>query len=137
MTAHIVAAVKDFPPGTRKLVKLGRRDVVVFNVGGEFFALNNRCPHLGGSLFDGIQTSMVQSSEPGVYACSRPGELVKCPWHGWGYDIRTGQSWCDPADVRVRQYETAVMPGAQLVAGPLVAETLTVRVEDDYVLVEA
>ena len=45
MAKHVVAAVADIPPGGRKLVEVSGRAVVVFNVGGEFFALNNRCPH--------------------------------------------------------------------------------------------
>ena len=50
MAKHVVAAVAEFPPGTRKLAQLNGRAIVVFNLGGEFFALNNRCPHRGGSL---------------------------------------------------------------------------------------
>ena len=45
--------------------------------------------------------------------------MVKCPWHGWEFDIRTGKSWCDPSRVRVRQYPVAVKPGTELVEGPV------------------
>jgi nitrite reductase/ring-hydroxylating ferredoxin subunit len=137
MPAHIVAAVAEIPPGTRRLVEVGGRAVVVFNLGGEFFALANRCPHRGGSLFHGIQTGLVESKEPGHYCYSRAGEMVKCPWHGWEFDIRTGKSWCDPSRIRIRQFPVAVRAGAELVEGPYIAETIAVRIEDDYVLVEA
>ncbi len=50
MPKHIVAPVEDIRPGERRLVEVNGRAVVVFNLGGEFFALNNRCPHKGGSL---------------------------------------------------------------------------------------
>jgi 3-phenylpropionate/trans-cinnamate dioxygenase ferredoxin subunit len=63
--------------------------------------------------------------------------MVKCPWHGWEFDIRTGRSWCDPSRLRVRQYPVSVQPGAKLAEGPYVAETFAVRLEDNYVLVEA
>ena len=137
MAKHVVAAVGEIPPGTRKLAQLNGRAIVVFNLGGEFFALNNRCPHRGGSLCQGKQTGLVQSSEPGEYQYTRKGEIIRCPWHGWEFDIRTGQSWCDPTRVRVRHYPVSVQPGTQLVAGPYVAETVPVTVEDDYVVVEA
>jgi nitrite reductase/ring-hydroxylating ferredoxin subunit len=137
MPGQVVATVDQIPPGQRKLVEVGDREIVVFNLGGEFFALNNRCPHRGGSLADGIQTGLVESTEPGQYSYSRPGEMVKCPWHGWEYDIRTGKSWCDPSRLRIRQYPVSVRPGAQLVEGPYVAESFPVRLEDDYVVVEA
>jgi nitrite reductase/ring-hydroxylating ferredoxin subunit len=134
---HVVAAVDEIPKGGRKLVNAGGRAIVVFNLGGEFFAITNRCPHKGGSLCEGRLTGLVQSSEPGEYEVSRRGEILRCPWHGWEFDIRTGKSWCDPGKVRARNYAVAVMPGAQLVEGPFVAETFPVRVENDYVVVEA
>ena len=60
MAEYVVATVDEIPPGQRKLVEAGGRAVVIYNLAGEFFALNNRCPHRGGSLFQGIQTSLVE-----------------------------------------------------------------------------
>jgi 3-phenylpropionate/trans-cinnamate dioxygenase ferredoxin subunit len=96
MAGHVVATVDQIPPGQRKLVEVGGRAIVIYNLAGAFFALANRCPHRGGSLFDGIQTGLVESTEPGRYSYSRPGEMVKCPWHGWEFDIRTGKSVVRP-----------------------------------------
>ena len=137
MPKHIVAATADIPPGQRKLVDVNGRAVVIFNLGGEFFALNNRCPHKGGSLCDGKQTGLIQSSEPGEYRYSRRGEIIRCPWHSWEFDIRTGQSWCDPQRLRTRKYAVSVAKGAQLVEGPYKAETFPVSVENAYIVVEA
>jgi nitrite reductase/ring-hydroxylating ferredoxin subunit len=66
----------------------------------------------------------------------RKGEMVRCPWHGWEFDIRTGQSWCEPAKVRARAYPTEIAAGAEVVKGPYVAETVLVTVEEQYVVVE-
>jgi 3-phenylpropionate/trans-cinnamate dioxygenase ferredoxin subunit len=137
MPKHVVAAADEIPPGGRKLVEVNGRAVVVFNLGGEFFALNNRCPHRGGSLCKGVTVGLVQSSEPGDYRVSRKGEIIRCPWHSWEFDIRTGQSRCDPGKVRTRRYEVAVEAGATLVEGPYRAETFPVSVEGQYVVVEA
>src|SRR5262249_29745248 len=123
--------------GGGKVGSIGKRAMVVFNVGGEFFALNNRCPHRGGSLAHGILTGLVESSEPGEYRYSRRGEIIRCPWHSWEFDVRTGRSWCDPQRLRVKNYAVAVEPGRTLVEGPYVAETFRVSVENDYVVVEA
>ncbi|HLH95371.1 MAG TPA: Rieske (2Fe-2S) protein [Xanthobacteraceae bacterium] len=137
MAGHVVATIAEIPPGKRKLVDAGGRAIVVYNLDGEFFALSNRCPHRGGSLACGIQTGLVQSSLPGEYRYSRAGEMVKCPWHGWEFDIRTGKSWCDPSRLRVRQFPVSVRPGGELVEGPYVVETFPVRLEDNYIVVEA
>ena len=136
MAAHVVATVDEIPPGKRKLVEVSGRAIVVFNLGGDFYALNNRCPHRGGSLAQGIQTGLVESKEPGDYCYSRLGEMVKCPWHGWEFDIRTGQSYCDPKRFRARAYPVNVEPGSAVVKGPYVAETLAVSIESDYVVVD-
>jgi 3-phenylpropionate/trans-cinnamate dioxygenase ferredoxin subunit len=136
MAKHVVAPVAEIPPGGRKLVDVKGRAIVVFNLGGEFFALSNRCPHRGGSLCAGRLTGLVESSEPGEYRYSRRGEIIRCPWHAWEFDIRTGKSWCDPAKLHVRRYAVSVEPGTQLVEGPYVAETFPVSVENDYVVVE-
>jgi 3-phenylpropionate/trans-cinnamate dioxygenase ferredoxin subunit len=62
--------------------------------------------------------------------------MLKCPWHGWEYDIRTGQSWCDPNDTKVRAYPVTVEHGETVAKGPFVAETFQVAVEQDYIVVE-
>jgi 3-phenylpropionate/trans-cinnamate dioxygenase ferredoxin subunit len=137
MAKHVIAPLRDFPAGSRKLVDLNGRRVVVFNIKGEFFALANRCPHQGGSLYHGRLTGLVESAEPGKYRYSRQGEIIRCPWHSWEFDVRTGKSWCDPTRVRARQFAVAVTPGSQLVEGPYVAETFSVSVEDEYVVLDA
>jgi len=136
MARHVVGSADEVPPGSRKLVTVAGREIGVFNVGGKYFALLNRCPHQGGALCKGLLVGMVTSSEPGRFDYSRSGELLKCPWHGWAYDIRTGQSWCDPDDTKVKAYEVTVEPGAVLAKGPFVAETFAVSVEQDYIVVE-
>ena len=137
MSKHVVAALKDFPPGSRKLMQIDGRPIAIFNIKGELFGLLNRCPHQGGSLFDGHLIGLVESSEPGRYCYSRPGEILRCPWHGWEFDMRTGKSWCEPSRIRTKAYEVAAEAGRQLVEGPYVAETFSVTVEETYVVVDA
>jgi nitrite reductase/ring-hydroxylating ferredoxin subunit len=137
MARHVIASLNEFPAGSRKLVDIKGRPIVVFNIGGEFFALANRCPHQGGSLCEGRLVGLIESSEPGQYRYSRRGEIIRCPWHGWEFDVRTGKSWCEPDRVRARQFAVSVMPGTNLVEGPYMAETFPVRVENDYVVLEA
>jgi 3-phenylpropionate/trans-cinnamate dioxygenase ferredoxin subunit len=147
MTRHVVATVDELPPGQRKIVEIAGRSIGVFNVGGEYFALRNRCPHQGGPLCLGQLAGAVSSSGPGMYTYSRHGEMLRCPWHGWEFDIRTGQSWFDPAGVRVRRYDVTIEdevrqgnaplePGQVLVQGPYVAETYPTSIEQRRVVVE-
>jgi 3-phenylpropionate/trans-cinnamate dioxygenase ferredoxin subunit len=148
--------------GTRKLVDVAGRSIGVFNVGGELFALRNRCPHQGGPLCEGRLAGFVESDGPGDIRYTRPGEILRCPWHAWEYDIRTGQSYFNPSVVRVRQFEVSVEAGggvpsaappaaeiteiagpgtrtaglSRILTGPYVAETYPVSVDEQYVVVE-
>jgi len=116
MARYIVGTIEEILPGQRKIVEIGGRSVGVFNVNGEYFAVLNRCPHQGGSLCSGRQSGVVTSTRPGEYVTSRSGEIIRCPWHGWEFDLRTGQSWFDPRAVRVRRYDVSVEPGAVVVS---------------------
>jgi nitrite reductase/ring-hydroxylating ferredoxin subunit len=136
MARHVVARVDEIAPGSRKCVTLDGRGVIVFNVKGEFFALSETCPHKGGSLAKGIITGLVQSDGPGDHRLEREGEIVRCPWHQWEFDIKTGRSYCDPRRMRLMKFDVKVEHGASLVEGPYVAETFKVEIEDDYVVVE-
>jgi 3-phenylpropionate/trans-cinnamate dioxygenase ferredoxin subunit len=141
MEKHIVGTVAEIPPMGRKLVEVAGRTIGIFNLEGEFFALRNRCPHQGGPLCDGPLGSFIKSSGPGQYEVSRSGEMLRCPWHGWEFDVRSGQSWFDPKGVRVKSYEIEVVPGRDLippapgmVPGPYVAESYPVTVEHQYIV---
>jgi nitrite reductase/ring-hydroxylating ferredoxin subunit len=107
-----------------------------FNIAGQFYGLLNRCPHQGGSLCEGLLTGLVLADAPGEYRMERPGEIIRCPWHGWEFDIRTGQSWCEPDKIAVRQFPVVATSGQALVQGPYVAETIAVSVEEQYIVVE-
>jgi 3-phenylpropionate/trans-cinnamate dioxygenase ferredoxin subunit len=133
---QVVAKASEVAPGAVKLVTVAGREVGIFNLGGQFFALGNRCPHAGGPLCAGKIVALVQSSGPGNYSLARDKEFLRCPWHGWEFDIRTGQSWCDPNSVKARPFAVTVEPGETLAKGPYVAETFPISVDEDYLVIE-
>src|SRR5438132_223763 len=112
---YVVAKAGEIPPGGRKIVELHGRSIGVFNVDGEYCALLNWCPHQGARLCEGRLWSALEASVPGEYQTSRAGEIIACILHGWEFDLRTGQSWCDPERLRVRAYDVQVEPGSALV----------------------
>jgi len=150
MARYPVARVGEIPAGGRKIVEVAGRSIGVFNLAGRFYAVRNRCPHQGGPLCLGVLSGFVEAGEPGEYRYSRQGEILRCPWHGWEFDIITGRSWFDPARVRVRSYDVAVVAGEDLLPGedsaadapeglqpgPYLAATYPVVLDAWYVLVE-
>ena len=136
MSRHVVCPAGELPPGARRVVVVDGREIGVFNVEGRFHALLNRCPHGGAAICSGVVTGLSQSSGPGDYRLERRGEFLRCPWHGWEFDMATGQSWCDPRRTRVRSFEVKLEAGSDLVMGPYVAERYQVTVEDAYIVVD-
>lgn len=138
---YVVARADEIASGERKIVNLDGRSIGIFNVDGEYFALRNRCPHQGGALCEGKLWGVLTATTPGTFSYSPSKEILTCPWHGWEFHVRTGQSWCDPARLRVRRYEVSVedlseAPAPGMVKGPYLVETFPVTVEGSYVLVE-
>ena len=136
MSRRVLAKAGDVAPGTCKIVTAMGREIGLFNVDGEYFAISNRCPHMGAELCRGMIVGLAGSDGPGTYKLTKPGEFIRCPWHGWEFDIRTGQSWCDPKSMKARKFKVTVEPGADLVKGPYVAETFPVKVEEDYLVID-
>ncbi|MEM7118162.1 MAG: Rieske (2Fe-2S) protein [Chloroflexota bacterium] len=137
MTKHIVAKADEIAVGERKIVEVNGRSIGIFNINGQFFALRNRCPHEGAELCTGTVTGLRRSDTPGHYQWDRAGEILRCPWHGWEFDIKTGQSWFDPSRVRVRPYAVSVeadVSGYQ--PGPFMAESYPTTVEASYIIVD-
>lgn len=93
-----VAKASDLSPGKGKTVVANGKEIALFNIGGKFYAISSKCVHKGGPLGEG----------------ELDGSTVTCPWHGWEYDVKTGQGITTPVSV----------------------ETYPVRVEGEDVMVE-
>lgn len=87
-----VADVKTLPPGYGRTVHLKGREFAVYNLGGEFYAIDDICPHRGGPLGAGY----LENGQ------------VFCPLHGWAFDIRTGACLSNPSKA-VKSYPTRVI----------------------------
>lgn len=91
--AEFVFAAKtgDIPVGRGKTISVGEKSVALFNVDGMFYAIDNTCLHRGGPLGEG----------------ELEGCVVTCPWHGWKFDVRSGEMTMNTA-ARVNCYPTRV-----------------------------
>lgn len=136
MARHVVATVGEIAPGSCKIVTVRGREIGVFNVKDEYYALINRCPHDGADLCLGPVMPRFESDRVGDYKLTHHGEMLRCPWHGWEFDIKTGQSWCHPDSVKARSYPVEVVPGEALAKGPFVAETVPVIVDRNYIVLD-
>lgn len=110
MAKYEVGSVDEIPAGERKVVTVAGRSIGIFNVKGEFFALRNTCPHQGGPLCEGLLTGFLKARVPGEYEYVRRGEIVRCAWHGWEFEIASGRCLVDER-LQARRYEVRVEAG--------------------------
>ncbi|EFZ1984457.1 Rieske (2Fe-2S) protein, partial [Shigella flexneri] len=96
MNGFLVGKASEIPEGEKKIILANGRSIGVYNIGGEFFAIRNICPHQGAALCSGITSAFINSSGPGNFVYEREGEIVRCPWHQWEFDIKTGCMIVDP-----------------------------------------
>lgn len=98
-----ITACENIPPREGRTATIGNREIAIFNLGDRFLALDNRCPHRGGPLGDGIVA----------------GDSVVCPLHAWKVSLETGVVQ-RPAGTAacVRTYPTRVEGGIVLVELP-------------------
>jgi nitrite reductase/ring-hydroxylating ferredoxin subunit len=89
-----VAEVDSLPPGKGRTVHVHGREFALWNLEGQFYCIDDQCPHRGGPLGAGT----MQDGE------------VFCPLHGWGFNVRTGVCSSRP-DRPVKTYPTRVLDG--------------------------
>jgi nitrite reductase/ring-hydroxylating ferredoxin subunit len=86
-----ICKTTDIKEGSGKSIEINGKPVAVFNVNGNFYAINDVCGHRGGPLGEG----------------ELDGKTVICPWHGWRYDVTTGANELVP-DLPTNTYELKV-----------------------------
>jgi nitrite reductase (NADH) small subunit/3-phenylpropionate/trans-cinnamate dioxygenase ferredoxin subunit len=89
---HTVCRIDEVPEGGAKAVVVGKKLIAVFHQGGEFFAIDDTCPHMGSSLSDGWV-------EQGI---------VTCPWHAWRFRLADG-AWADNPRIKIGCYPVRVV----------------------------
>jgi nitrite reductase (NADH) small subunit len=96
MKRHPVAHAAELPPGGRKIVTVGRLEIGLFNVGGRVHAYRNACPHAGAPVCLGRVSGTPLPSKVYEYIYGKEGCILRCPWHGWEFNLATGEHIVDP-----------------------------------------
>src|SRR5580765_5217232 len=86
-----ITTVDNVPAGQGKIFEMDSNSIAVWNMGGNFVAFQNMCPHRGGPVGEG----------------EMEGNIITCPWHGWSFDVTTGISMVNP-NAKLTKYEVKV-----------------------------
>ena len=90
--AFPVCATAELLPGKFRLVTVNNVEVGLFNLGEKYVAYRNLCPHQGAPICQGRVAGTTLPSEPGEYRFGWHGRILHCPWHGWQFDLQSGQA---------------------------------------------
>ena len=104
-----VGRTEDFVDGRRVMVQIGGREVFVFERDGRFHAFENLCRHMGGPVGEGVLIGKVEAvlgpNQELIRERFSTDEIhIVCPWHGWEYDIATGECAANRR-IKLRRYE--------------------------------
>lgn len=107
----IVGSTTELQPGSVTIVDQGRFGIGVINVNGTYHALLNYCPHRGAPLCKGRVTGTTVAGA-GQYDVewTKEGEVLRCPWHGWEFNIASGETLTSPTR-RVKSFPVEVRDG--------------------------
>jgi nitrite reductase/ring-hydroxylating ferredoxin subunit len=112
---QVICAAADLAPGQMVAGKLGPMPIVVVRTeDGQLYALLDKCLHMGGQLSKGRLLTAQGGERCGEYVEQTGRFVVKCPWHGYEYDVRTGATLFDER-VRLRTFSVREEDG-QIVA---------------------
>ncbi|MEM8550749.1 MAG: Rieske (2Fe-2S) protein [Pseudomonadota bacterium] len=117
--AHDVCAAGDVSVGALHPVKVGRSTVVLTRLPDDSLkAFSGRCPHMGARLEFGCITGYADGTRREEIVVERPGEILRCPWHGFEFDLVTGEPAVAEPDamaMRLRFYDVAEEDGRVIV----------------------
>jgi nitrite reductase (NADH) small subunit len=105
-----IGDTEDLQCGKTKLVTVsGKSFILARAADGTYYAIKNLCPHQGVDMSTGKLFGRFLPSEVGEYKYLEDFEVIRCPRHGWEFDVKTGCSFFDPGHVRIKTYPVQIM----------------------------
>jgi nitrite reductase/ring-hydroxylating ferredoxin subunit len=90
------------------MVRLNHLEIGIYRVAGALRAYRNVCPHMGAPVCRGTVAGTTLPSNVYQYAYGRDGEILQCPWHGWEFDLVSGEHLVEHSRARLRSYPVQV-----------------------------
>lgn len=106
-----VGPLHAFPEGRWTLVEVDGREVGVFNAGSHVCAVRNKCPHEGAPICVQPLTGTMLPSAPRRFEWGLHDRVLTCPWHGWQFDVQSGEMLFDTGQRRLTLYDVEVRDG--------------------------
>jgi 3-phenylpropionate/trans-cinnamate dioxygenase ferredoxin subunit len=112
---HPIGTVGELRDDGCRIVELDGRHVGVISVDDEFFAIHDACPHMGASMCAGTLCGTFVAADAHELVYGRHDRVIRCPWHGWEFDVETGRSLLEPKRIGLKTYPVSVEDGLVVV----------------------
>jgi nitrite reductase (NADH) small subunit len=113
---HTVCRAAELESGHLKRAVLERATIFLERLpDGTVKAFSTRCPHQGADLSHGCTTGVASGSDPHSVHLVREGEILRCPWHGFEFDMVSGCALVQPSRLRLREYPVVIDGGDVIV----------------------
>ncbi|MCT4607989.1 MAG: Rieske (2Fe-2S) protein [Pelagimonas sp.] len=106
-TKHFACKADEVPQDAAKIITVSNMPIGVFKLDDGYHALLNICPHKGAALCEGPVCGTTKQTDQTEFIYDRAGEIVRCAWHGWEFDIRSGEFLVD-SSVKTRRFDVSV-----------------------------
>jgi nitrite reductase (NADH) small subunit len=106
-----VGALADFPENEVRLVDVEGRGIGIVRTAEAVYAVRNVCPHQGAPICRGTFGGTVLPSRPGTREYGLDNRILRCPWHGWEFDVASGEALFGISDRRLVTYGVEVRDG--------------------------
>ena len=113
-----VGTLEDLQREGCRVVEVDGRPVAVLSLGDELFAVSNRCPHMGAPMCAGSVGGTLVASAPQEFVYGNHNRVLRCPWHGWEFDLESGRSMLEPRRVGLRVFPVTCENGQVVLHTP-------------------
>ena len=109
--AYCIGEIGEVPKGKALIKEVNGISVGVFYEDGKAYAVRNLCPHKQAPICKGSLCGTMLPSQPEEFVFGLEGKVLKCPWHGWEFDIQSGDALFGISQRKVKTYPVEIKDG--------------------------
>jgi nitrite reductase/ring-hydroxylating ferredoxin subunit len=103
---YLVCTIDQLQSGKAFIAEVNGIEIGIFLENEKVFAVRNMCPHKLAPVCEGTVSGTMLPSEPCDFQYGLEGQVLKCPWHGWEFDLASGESLFGISNRKVKTYQT-------------------------------
>lgn len=100
----VLCSAEELQEGERRLFEVDGVEIGLIRAEGTCYAFRNSCPHQGVPMLYGSVVGTMLPSEPQEYVYGLHNEIIRCPLHGWEFNLKTGKALFSP-QVSIKMYD--------------------------------